>query len=104
MVEIKIDRSFVRDMEQDGDDATIVQSTIDLAHNLGLQVVAEGVENCAIMELLKRLGCDIGQGYYMARPLSIQQVYSWLRESPWGPNKAAVTSAGSSDDVDAASN
>ncbi len=88
VAEIKIDRSFVRDMEKDSDDATIVHSTIDLAHNLGLKVVAEGVENGVIMELLKRLGCDIGQGYHMARPLAVSQVYTWLQESPWGGSPA----------------
>jgi diguanylate cyclase (GGDEF)-like protein len=89
VAEIKIDKSFVRDMEQDGDDATIVHSTIDLAHNLGLKVVAEGVENGAIMELLKRLECDIGQGYHMARPMPVSQVYAWLQESPWGLSNAS---------------
>jgi diguanylate cyclase (GGDEF)-like protein len=64
---IKIDRSFVMNMEND-DDAAIVRSTIDLAHNLGLQVVAEGVEASLHWEQLTRLGCDFGQGYFIARP------------------------------------
>ncbi len=81
--EVKIDRSFVRDMEKDSDDAIIVNSTIDLAHNLGLKVVAEGIENEAILDLLNQQGCDIGQGYHMARPLSVQQAYAWLEESSW---------------------
>ena len=90
VAEVKIDRSFVRDMEEDSGDAMIVHSTIDLAHNLGLQVVAEGVENSTIMELLKRLGCDTGQGYYLAKPMSVNDVYCWLKESRWGQRARAV--------------
>ena len=67
--ELKIDKSFVMAMERDADDAKIVRSTIDLAHNLGLSVVAEGIENASIYELLRGLGCDEGQGYHMGRPL-----------------------------------
>lgn len=64
---IKIDRSFVMNMEND-DDSAIVRSTIDLAHNLGLKVVAEGVESAHHWEMLSALGCDYGQGYFIARP------------------------------------
>ncbi len=67
--ELKIDRSFVMAMEQDVDDAKIVRSTIDLAHNLGLSVVAEGVENATVLRLLAELQCDQAQGYHMSRPL-----------------------------------
>ena len=67
--ELKIDKSFVMAMERDADDAKIVRSTIDLAHNLGLSVVAEGVENAAVYRQLQALGCDEGQGYHMARPM-----------------------------------
>jgi predicted signal transduction protein with EAL and GGDEF domain len=63
---IKIDKSFVMNMEEEGD--AIVRSTIDLAHNLGLQVVAEGVETRAHWDRLAELGCDYGQGYFIARP------------------------------------
>jgi diguanylate cyclase (GGDEF)-like protein len=67
--ELKIDRSFVMAMETDADDAKIVRSTIDLAHNLGLTVVAEGVENLKALRLLAELHCDQAQGYHMSRPL-----------------------------------
>lgn len=91
--EIKIDKSFVRDMEEDSDDAMIVHSTIDLAHNLSLKVVAEGVENGTIIELLKRLGCDTAQGYYLARPMPAEDIPGWLQESPWGQaSRSAQTS------------
>jgi len=99
VAEVKIDRSFVRDMEEDSGDAMIVHSTIDLAHNLGLQVVAEGVENSTIMELLKRLGCDTGQGYYLAKPMSVKGVYGWLKESRWGQRARAVACDEISNDV-----
>jgi diguanylate cyclase (GGDEF)-like protein len=72
--ELKIDKSFVMAMEHDADDAKIVRSTIDLAHNLGLSVVAEGIENATIYELLRGLGCDEGQGYHMGRPLPAQEM------------------------------
>ena len=75
--ELKIDKSFVIGMERDADDAKIVRSTIDLAHNLGLTVVAEGVENAAIWNLLHRQGCDEGQGYHMSRPLPSAQFAAW---------------------------
>ena len=67
--ELKIDKSFVMAMESDEDDAKIVRSTIDLAHNLGLTVVAEGVETAAVLARLAQLDCDEAQGYHMARPM-----------------------------------
>ncbi len=76
--ELKIDKSFVLKLEQDEDDRKIVQSTIDLGHNLGLKVVAEGVENKAVWDLLAQMGCDYGQGYYMGRPMHNAQFMQWL--------------------------
>jgi len=67
--EIKIDRSFVRDMAGDPADAAIVASTIGLGHSLGLRVVAEGVEDEETWRRLAELGCDLAQGYYLSRPL-----------------------------------
>lgn len=84
MEAIKIDKSFVMKMVQDDNDAMIVRSTIDLAHNLGLRVVAEGVENQEIWNQLSALGCDTAQGYYMSRPLPASELTRWFSESPWG--------------------
>jgi diguanylate cyclase (GGDEF)-like protein/PAS domain S-box-containing protein len=81
---IKIDRSFVMNMDLDDGNAVIVRSTIDLAHNLGLAVVAEGVENKSISDRLVELGCDTAQGYYYCRPTDPESCTRWLRESPWG--------------------
>ena len=80
--ELKIDKSFVMAMERDADDAKIVRSTIDLAHNLGLTVVAEGVENAAVWNLLKALRCDEGQGYHMSKPLPAAELPAFARR--WG--------------------
>jgi len=80
--EVKIDRSFVMDMLQDEGDAVIVQSTIDLGHNLGLKVVAEGVESQACLDRLKTLGCDAAQGYFISRPLEEHAFEVWLRQWP----------------------
>ncbi|MEK8051604.1 EAL domain-containing protein [Ideonella sp. DXS22W] len=77
--ELKIDKSFVMGMERSSGDATIVRSTIDLAHNLGLTVVAEGVENEAILKLLHGLKCDEGQGYHMSKPLPLAQFHDWAQ-------------------------
>lgn len=76
--ELKIDKSFVMGMETDADDAIIVRSTIDLAHNLGLSVVAEGVETAAILERLQALGCDEVQGYHISRPMPAPAFMEWL--------------------------
>ena len=65
------------DMIEDDNDAMIVRSTIDLAHNLGMQVVAEGVEEKEMLELLQILGCEFGQGYYMSRPISEDDFEKW---------------------------
>ena len=75
--ELKIDKSFVMGMETGEDDAMIVRSTIDLAHNLGLTVVAEGVETAAILERLRALSCDEAQGYYITRPLPAEDFLAW---------------------------
>lgn len=77
--EIKIDRSFVMDMFTDESDAVIVRSTIDLAHNLGMQVVAEGVESQDILNLLAMLGCDYAQGYHISRPVCAADLQQWWR-------------------------
>lgn len=76
--ELKIDKSFVLKMEQDENDRKIVKSTIDLGHNLGLKVVAEGIENLAVWDLLKGMGCDFGQGYYMSKPMPADDFIPWL--------------------------
>jgi diguanylate cyclase (GGDEF)-like protein/PAS domain S-box-containing protein len=76
--EIKIDRSFVMNMDQNEDDATIVRSTIDLGRNLGLDVVAEGVENEQVWNRLKALGCTAAQGYYLSRAVPAPDLRIWL--------------------------
>lgn len=76
--ELKIDKSFVMDMDQDDNDAVIVRSTIDLAHNLGLRVTAEGVETLEIWNLLEMLGCDTAQGYYISPPLPAAEFERWM--------------------------
>ncbi|MEO6743050.1 MAG: EAL domain-containing protein [Caldimonas sp.] len=75
--ELKIDQSFVRSMETDRSDAMIVRSTIDLAHNLGLSVVAEGIESAAVWDLLRDLNCDHAQGYHMSRPMPAAELGAW---------------------------
>ena len=77
--ELKIDRSFILRMAGDADISTIVRSTIDLGHNLGLKVVAEGVEDVQGWNLLTRLGCDDAQGYYMSPPLEAEALKTWIR-------------------------
>jgi len=81
--EIKIDKSFVLEMVQDPLAAIIVRSTIDLGHNLGKKVVAEGVETLELWNLLSEWGCDTAQGYYMSKPLPADKLMQWLRESQW---------------------
>ena len=81
---IKIDKSFVLNMTADENDAMIVHSIIDLAHNLRLKVIAEGIENQDVWDRLEALGCDAAQGYYMCRPLPASEMTEWLLESPWG--------------------
>ncbi|NUZ05266.1 putative bifunctional diguanylate cyclase/phosphodiesterase [Piscinibacter koreensis] len=80
--EIKIDQSFVRSMQSERDDATIVRSTIDLAHNLGLQVVAEGVESAEVWNMLRELGCDQAQGYHMGRPMPVDEFARFVERKP----------------------
>jgi EAL domain-containing protein (putative c-di-GMP-specific phosphodiesterase class I) len=69
-------------LRNERDDA-IVRSTIELAHSLGLAVVAEGVEDVETLHRLRTLGCDLAQGYYMARPLPPSGLAEWLSTSEW---------------------
>ncbi|HIJ77802.1 MAG: bifunctional diguanylate cyclase/phosphodiesterase [Desulfobulbaceae bacterium] len=73
--ELKVDKSFVMDMLKDENDQVIVKTTIDLARNLGMQVVAEGVEDQQVLDLLKKLGCDAVQGYHLSHPLPADELY-----------------------------
>jgi diguanylate cyclase (GGDEF)-like protein len=82
--EIKIDKSFVTDMHVNDDDAIIVRSTIDLAHNLGLTVTAEGVEREDAFTVLNVLGCDLAQGHYISPALPVRELEEWLGRSAWG--------------------
>jgi EAL domain-containing protein (putative c-di-GMP-specific phosphodiesterase class I) len=78
--EIKIDKSFVLDMTVSGKDLAIVRSTVELARNLGLQVVAEGIEDRPTWDRLVSLGCDLAQGFHISRPLPAPELCEWLRE------------------------
>lgn len=81
--ELKIDQTFVREVAANPRDRAIVASTIDLAHNLGMTVTAEGIEDPACYEQLRRLGCDHGQGYWISKPLSTEALRQWLQEAHW---------------------
>jgi diguanylate cyclase (GGDEF)-like protein/PAS domain S-box-containing protein len=81
--ELKVDRSFVRNVVSDAHDVAIVRSTISLAHELGLQVVAEGIEDQPTWDLLGQLGCDTAQGYLISRPLPAPEFNRWMTESGW---------------------
>jgi diguanylate cyclase (GGDEF)-like protein/PAS domain S-box-containing protein len=80
--ELKVDRSFVKHLRDNQNDAVIVRSTVDLGHNLGLRVVAEGVEDQATLKELATLGCDTVQGYFVARPMPASELAAWLTAQP----------------------
>ena len=83
VAKIKIDKSFVMEMGAGENDEVIVRSTIDLAHNLGLKAVAEGVETQAVWDKLRDLGCDSAQGYFMSKPLPAEKLIEWMKTSSW---------------------
>lgn len=82
--EIKIDKSFVTGMVGSDADAAIVRTVIDLAHNLGKQVCAEGVEDAETLQRLEEMGCDLAQGYFISRPVPAATLLTWLTENSWG--------------------
>lgn len=86
--QIKIDRSFVQYLSSVPNDAVIVRSTIDLAHNLGMSVVAEGVEDEAALEMLIEYGCDSAQGFFFTEPCVADELTAWLATSPFGASAA----------------
>jgi EAL domain-containing protein (putative c-di-GMP-specific phosphodiesterase class I) len=75
---LKVDKSFVQNIGTDEEDEAIVRSTIELAHSLGVVVVAEGVESEDVLHRLRALGCDLAQGFCLARPASADDVTEWL--------------------------
>ena len=80
--ELKIDRSFVRDLATDKADMAIVRAIISLGHDLGLSIVAEGIEDDATWDQLRRLGCDVGQGYLFDRPVTASDIASKYGSQP----------------------
>ena len=80
-------------LAEDANNEIIVRSTIDLGHNMGLVVVAEGVEDAATLDRLRALGCDMIQGFFISRPLAVGDVERWVRESAWthtSPDRKAL--------------
>jgi len=75
---LKIDRSFIGEMENEKSSAAIVRSTITMGHDLGMQIIGEGVEAAAVLESLTHMGCDVAQGYLIARPLGLENLNKWL--------------------------
>jgi EAL domain-containing protein (putative c-di-GMP-specific phosphodiesterase class I) len=83
---LKVDRSFVQNMHQDPDSHNIVKAIISLAHSLNMKVIAEGVETEQHYRMLSDLGCEFGQGYWFARPISADEAAQLLRSGPcWLP-------------------
>ena len=81
--EIKIDKSFVMNMANDKKDESIVKAAVDLAHTLGLKIVAEGVEDEKTLDILTDMGCNYAQGYYMAKPMPCDDLLEWMQDSEW---------------------
>jgi diguanylate cyclase (GGDEF)-like protein len=82
--ELKIDKSFVQKMDTNEDDAMIVRSIIDLAHNLRFKVTAEGVETWRVWEMLGGRGCDLSQGFLHGKAMPVEELIAWSETSPWG--------------------
>ena len=91
--ELKIDKSFVRAMGSDARNAIVVRSTIELAHNLGLRTVAEGIEDAFTFERLRALGCELAQGFHMSKPLPASSLVSWWDLHTTFPADAAPAAA-----------
>jgi EAL domain-containing protein (putative c-di-GMP-specific phosphodiesterase class I) len=85
---LKIDQSFVREIQTGTEDAIIVRAIINLAHNLGMRVVAEGIETRDQFELLREQGCDIGQGYLLGKPVTPSEAFSFC--APAASDKPAA--------------
>jgi EAL domain-containing protein (putative c-di-GMP-specific phosphodiesterase class I) len=83
---VKIDKSFVKQMLVSTDSTSIVRATITLAHDLGIKVVAEGVENQAMWDYLAELRCDVAQGYFVGKPMPADEFQAWLAKSPYRPD------------------
>ncbi|MEP6695106.1 MAG: EAL domain-containing protein [Chloroflexota bacterium] len=79
----KIDRSFIRRLTTEASSVAIVRATIELAHALDLRVIAEGVEDSATLDVLKGMGCDLAQGFFIAEPIADHATETWLADSPW---------------------
>ena len=80
--ELKIDRGFIAGMDRNRSDFMLVKATIDLAHSLGHRVVAEGVETMETMEMLSKLGCDLAQGFLIARPMHKAEIEQYIQLEP----------------------
>jgi sensor c-di-GMP phosphodiesterase-like protein len=96
---LEIDKSFVLSMNADEHDAVIVRSAIELGHNLGLEVVAEGVETAETWDELERLGCDLAQGFYLSRPMPASDMAGWLALRPPGRGRRRLSSASPAEPV-----
>jgi diguanylate cyclase (GGDEF)-like protein len=98
--ELKIDKSFVLNLRNAAtDDIVIVRSTIELGHNMGLRVIAEGVENDEAWEILKRLGCDMAQGYFISKPLPASEFRAWMTNHTGSSSLARNPPAGEAPSV-----
>ena len=82
VTELKIDRSFVTSMTEERSDALIVRSVVELGHNLGLTIVAEGVETLEALHELREFGCDVAQGYHLSRPMPVDRFDDWYLTRP----------------------
>jgi len=88
LAEIKIDKSFVLDLLCSDNDKAIVKTTINLAHNLGIKVTAEGVESKEIMSKLMEYDCDVAQGFFLSKPISVKDFTKWVTDSKWEISKS----------------
>jgi EAL domain-containing protein (putative c-di-GMP-specific phosphodiesterase class I) len=91
--ELKIDKAFVMTLDRSARDALLVKSTVDLAHSLGLKIVAEGVETAETLAILTGMGCDLAQGYFIARPMPLAGVLAFLDEAVAAGAEAEWTEA-----------
>lgn len=96
--EIKIDKSFVLNLATNKEDEILVRSTIDLGHNLGLKVTAEGVEDQESLNILDKYGCDTGQGYFISKPMPVEEIEAFYKDSRWAPKNSSDSQKNGSGD------